>query len=451
MKTVAALAGIGLVLACASGSTDVSQPTVSSAVVKPPPPVVEEPATASASASATAPELPANAKVYERAVLRTLEKVKKHRGLPLKKAILSYSLDRETLLSKTKQKMKEEIPAGYVVLQGESLRALGLIPVDYDLEAGFLKLLQGRVAGFYDPDEKALYLLDDLTRSQEDETLPHELIHALQDQSFSIGKYLDFRKGDGDKTAAFQHVIEGDATLAGLEITYGKKLEIDVDAMRSAFYENTSSSEEGADTPSIMVWSLISPYTDGLGFIKAVRDKGGWDAVNSVFADMPVTTEQTLHFEKYQAHEQALPVPAIPSKKLGADFKVGIDEVNGELGLRLMLQQWTKDETAFAAAAGWGGDRFVVFESSSGTEKSYAVASYTKMDSKADADEYAHVLSKQFGARCKERKDLGPMTWLQRGKDVVIVAGPYTRGATTKSAGDCKLASAWLNEILDAK
>lgn len=437
--------------ACASASTDTTRP-IASSKVKAPPTIIEQPAPVIPSASASAePPLPENAKVYERAVQRTLEKVKKHRGLPVKEPVRSYSLDRETLLSKTKQKMKEEIPEGYIVLQGESLRALGLIPVDYDLETGFLKLLQGRVAGFYDPDEKALYLLDDLTRSQEDETLPHELVHALQDQSFSIGKYLDFRKGEGDKTAAFQHVIEGDATLAGLEITYGKKLEIDVAAMRSAFFEGTASSDEGVDTPAIMVWSLISPYTDGLGFIKAVRDKGGWDAVNTVFANMPVTTEQTLHLDKYEAHEKALAVPAIPSKKLGADFKVALDEVNGELGLRLMLQQWSNDETAITAASGWGGDRFVVFESGSGTEKSYAVAFYTKMDSKADADEYARVLSKQFGARCKQRKDLGPMTWLQRGNDVVMVAGPYTRGATTKSAGDCKLAGAWLNEILDAK
>ncbi|MBK6520617.1 MAG: hypothetical protein IPG04_42450 [Polyangiaceae bacterium] len=400
----------------------------------------------SASASASAPQAPK----YAKAIEASLKEVTRLRELPAKEPIKSFSLARDALLEKMKKKMSEEIPPGIIELQGESLRSFGLVPVDYELEEGFLKLISARVAGFYDPDEKAMYLIDDLTKAQEDETLPHELVHALQDQAFSIGWMLDYKPGKSDYTAAIQHLVEGDAMLVGMMVTYGDgALDVDTESLRTAFFLSTAMSPVGAATPPIIVSSLVSPYTDGFAFVKGLRAEGGWAAVDAAFKKLPETTEQILHLDKYKSREPAKPVPAIPIGALGPGYAVGLEEANGELALRMMLEQWATLKVAAKAAQGWGGDRYVVVKKKD-TEPSYASALFTKMDSATDAAEVAKILKAKLGPKCDARPDLGPLAWTQRGEDIVIVAGPYTKGATVKSAGTCKLAEAWLKEILAA-
>ncbi len=412
-------------------------------------PATAAPEAPSAAASASAPGSAAP-QPYVRAVRETLERVSKFRKLPIKSQVKSFVLSRDQLRDKTKQKLAEEVPPGVIELQAEGLRAFGLIPTDYDLEAGFLKLVTARVAGFYDPDTKEMYLLDDLSPSQQEETLPHELVHALQDQSFDLEPMLKYKPGKSDRTSAIQHLVEGDATLAGLMITYGSDFDPDPDAMRTAFLLSTQMSEVGAETPPIIVEGLVSPYTDGVEFVRAMRAQGGFSGIDAAFEKLPETTEQTLHPDKYLKGEKALAVPAITTEKL-EKLAVGFDDVNGELGLRLMLGQWTPTKVAVKAADGWGGDRLVVAR---GTDdpKLFAVALYTKMDTVGDAKEFALVLRKKFGTQCLERKDLGPLAWTIRGSDVVMVAGPYkkTSGGAV-SAGKCAGTEAWLKSILEAK
>lgn len=402
----------------------------------------EAPASALASESASTAEPP-----YDRAVLESLKEVKRVRGLPVREKVRSFRVGRDVLLAKTRKKLAEEVPPGVIELQGEGLRGLELIPGDYDLEEGYLKLITARVAGFYDPDDKAMFLLDDLSIAQEEETLPHELVHALQDQSFSIGPLLDYKPGKSDQLTAIQHLIEGDATIAGLEITYGE-IDVDTDKLKSAFLLSNAVSEVGASTPPILLSTLVSPYTDGSAFVQALKAKGGWKAIDAAFSRLPQSTEQVLHHDKYASNEAPLAVPKLTVAALGASFEIGLDDNNGELGLKLMLEQWTAHRAAAEAASGWGGDRFIVVRSNDASRKAYAMALYTRMDSQADAADVARILRRNFGRKCKPRKDLGPITWGHQLDTVVIVAGPYERGPTLKSAGDCKTSEAWLKELL---
>jgi hypothetical protein len=52
---------------------------------------------------------------------------------------------------------------------------------------------------------------------------------------------------------------------------------------------------------------------------------------------------------------------------------------------------------------------------------------------------------------CIERPKLGPIAVLKKDRDLVIVVGPATSGATWASAGDCKTAKAWGEEIAAQK
>jgi hypothetical protein len=380
-----------------------------------------------------------------------LEKVAAARQLPIKEHVKFTTLGRAALLAKTKQKLAEEIPPRVLEAQGEAMRSLGLAPPDYDFVEGLLALLQARIAGFYDPDARGMYLLDDLGETQKEETLPHELVHALQDQSFSIGPLLHFREGQSDKTSALQLLIEGDAMHAGFEVTYGSAFVVDESSLRSAFLYSTKLSEVGARTPDYLVSSLVSPYTDGFSFVQALRSHGGWRAVDAAYVAMPESTEQTLHPEKYFAKERPVTVAAPSIEALGPGFDVVLNDVNGELGLRLVLEQWVARKVALAAAAGWGGDRYVVAKKA-GDPPTFAVAFVNRMDTQPDAVELGEALARQIGPTCLERESFGPLAWRAKGKDVVVVAGPYTLGGgVARSAGDCALAEKWSSSILRAR
>ncbi len=392
------------------------------------------------------------ARVVDPRVTAVLEEVADLRRLPIKSEIKISVISRKEALERAKKKVAEELPAGVLTRQGDALRALELIPTDYELEAGLLALVSARIAGFYDPDDKAMFLLDDLASSQDEETLSHELIHALQDQSFEIGPLLDYAPGQSDRITAAQHLVEGDATVHGFLHAYGEDFVIDYESLRSAFYVPTAMSSVGAQTPPFLIGSLVSPYVEGYTFVEALRRRGGTSAIDQAFGRLPISTEQILHPEKYRANEKPSEVPALGGAALGADFKAVFDDTNGELGLRLMLEEWTSETIAATAAAGWGGDRMVVFEASSSGETRSALAFVTRMDSENDAIELEKVVQGRFGRSCQERSDLGPLTWKRAGKDVILAAGPFKRDQSgLSSAGSCAGSKKWLAELSAAK
>jgi hypothetical protein len=112
-----------------------------------------------------------------------LRRVSDARGLAARRPVELKTMDRDQLLTHLMKKVEKELPPGVLTLQGEALRALGVFPPGYEFEKGILALLQGQIAGFYDPDERAMFLLEDLSDASRDETLNHELVHALQDQA----------------------------------------------------------------------------------------------------------------------------------------------------------------------------------------------------------------------------------------------------------------------------
>lgn len=391
-----------------------------------------------------------------------LAKVSATRQLPIQRPVSSRALSRADLLGKLRAKMNEELPPGIIALQGESVRALGLVPIDYDFEAGVLALLQGRIAGLYDPDDRTMYLLDDLGDSLKEETLDHELVHALQDQSFDLAPLLKFKPGKGDRTTAVQTLVEGDATSAMFEVAGASSLDISEDSLRRLFLVSTRFSADGLATPSILQASLISPYTDGFAFVGALRRKGGWAAVDAAFKHLPETTEQVLHLEKFEAREPAMEVAEPTLQSLEPGFESAFVDSMGELGLRQMLEEWEVRTVARTAAMGWGGDRYVVARRKlPGGAEAFGVAFHLTMDTVADAAEVAAVLSSAIGkprggarpaAFCAERANLGPIAWTMKGADLAIVAGPYVRrDQKLASASSCRDALRWLDETMGSK
>ena len=398
-------------------------------------------------------EARAEVRAEERARVRAmLARVARARGLPSTREIEIAVQGRDELLARIRAHVDRELPADVIGYQGEVLTALELLPPGYDFLEGTYRLVGGRVAGFYEPEDRTMYLVDDLSDDEAEETLAHELVHALQDQRYDLAALLRYVPGEGDRLTAVHALIEGDATSAMLDVTLGSAFNISDAWLRRLLSISTTLSPEGAATPPVLSASLTSAYADGFAFVQALRTKGGFPAVDEALRAPPATTEQLLHLDKFTAREPALAVAELPLDALGPGFRAVIDDVNGEQGLRIMLEQWAPRARAEEAAAGWGGDRYVVARRDEGEGKhAVAIGMRIVFDTAKDAGELAAVLSARFGASCRERPALGPLTFRRQGLEVALVAGPFTRTAGSKataSAGHCAAAEAWTAALL---
>lgn len=451
-RAAALIVAASAVIAGCGSETPASRP-----VAAPPPALV---APSAPSSSAPGDESPfgrrrdrseaKKALANERLVADVLAGVSETRGLPIGAAVKSRTLDREELLKIILAKQEQGAPKEVMRLTGEGLVALELAPPGYDFEAGVYQLLQEQVAGLYDPDDKTMFLLDDLDEDTTFQTLAHELVHALQDQKFGLQGALDWKPRAGDRTAAFQTLVEGDATVAMFAFASGDVDAIDESTLRRVISIGTALGA-GPDTPPVLVRSLVAPYVDGFAFVQALRRRGGWEAVDRAIAARPASTEQILHLDKFDAREAPVELPDPPVDPLGAGFRMGFVDVLGEQGSRTSFEEWTGRSRARDVAQGWGGDAFAVaVRDVEGGGSEIAVLWHLRADTAKDANEIAALLEERFGKACAMRPTLGPVTWAARGRDVVLGAGPFLRkkDRSIAAAGSCDVTSGWVRGTL---
>lgn len=421
-------------------------------------PSVAEYPTVRASSAAKPPE-PQGDPVVDAEIKKVLERVAKVRELPILKPVHGRSLGRDALLVNLKKKAKEELPPDVLMQQGEAYRAMELVPLDFDFEAGLLKLLQSEIAGYYDSDDKMMYLIDDLEPELKSITLNHELVHALQDESFDLQPLTKYRPGHGDEDSAVQALIEGDAVNGMFDAAGNPSLAMEGELVAAKFRESMAASETAADAPVFIRDSLVAPYADGFAFVHALRETDGWRAVDTAFRHRPTSTEQILHPDKFLELEAPIVIADPPVDTLGSDWKVVMSDTFGESSFRFMLHaKGAEFDDAAADADGWGGDRWILAEQKAADgSSSWAFALHVQMDDQKSAKEigaaFAKHLVKQVGGSvggaCKERATLGPLAWGQKGLDFAIVAGPYkASGGKRTSASDCAAAKKWISAIL---
>lgn len=429
---------------------------------------------------ASGADVPADDQLAATVVMPMLAKVSALRELPIRQAVRAQRLGRAEVIARIKSKVARNVPAGVLRAQGEFLAALGLIPIDYDFAQGIFGLLEEQVAGFYDPEVDLMVLLDDLSEAAAEETLAHELVHALQDQHYDLEPKIKYLPHDSDRVAAVQTLSEGDATLAMLQASAGPGFSLSEDALRVALVASMALSESGARTPRVLQTSLIAPYLDGYRIVTQLRQAGGWPAVDAMWRQLPTTTEQLLHPDKYHAREPALEVPVewitnTAPQTSAPGWQVLDHDVLGEQGLRITAEQWASRETARDVAAGWGGDRYAVLfkppaSQAAGAPASgpnavgpnrlgrpvpgeYAAAWIIRFDTRRDAGELAAVLQKTFPRKCKARPQLGAIAWLHRGATVVLTVSPFRRGSQGERVtrrSSCGQAQVWASRLLRA-
>jgi len=225
------------------------------------------------------------------------------------------------------------------------------------------------------------------------------LTHALQDQHFNLRRFDKWPKGDSDAELAAHALIEGDASLA--MSVYMARSPLRIIALMKAMGTSKSSTELIDSAPRSIRESLLFPYEEGMQWVTQLYRREGWPLVSKAFTELPQSTEQILHADKYFAHEAPIKLsqPDIASA-LGSGWKRIDTDVNGEWGYYLILDEYLKSEReSKRAAAGWGGDRYSVYEGRKPGE--VCIAQLSAWDTEQDAVEFFDAYAKRTELRYK--------------------------------------------------
>src|SRR5262245_10367643 len=116
------------------------------------------------------------------------------------------------------QELDRRYSSARVESERKGLAAWGLIPRGYDLRRLFVDLVNEQIAAYYDPVRKVMVLGDWLTPEEQQATLLHELVHALQDRQVSLDAFIEPAPGRGDQLLARQALMEGEAVALSFDV-----------------------------------------------------------------------------------------------------------------------------------------------------------------------------------------------------------------------------------------
>ncbi len=380
-----------------------------------------------------------------------LVKLPDYRGLQFLHPVTAEIMPRKELGKRMLEELAKEYPDAKVEADSVAFAAFGFWPKGFDLKGVTLRILSEQIAGFYDPDTKQLYLINEdgsqneerswisklvggsgFNPSEQKTILAHELSHALMDQYFDLYSLHRSFQDDEDAAMAISGLIEGEATLSMMVDGQGTGILGNSPGGAAGgfldFVISASASLGGGgsldEAPLYMRESLLFPYMKGLYFCwdAAAKAGGQWDAVNAAFNDPPISTEQILHPEKYLASPEARDMPLEILLPAGGPFDPAAwetvkENVLGEFQTDLLFREKQGAKVSSKAAAGWGGDVYRVLRNKT-APAIVAVIWASQWDTAKDADELLTAAKKHFATR-----KLGGLASRKDGARVTMIAG----------------------------
>ena len=330
-----------------------------------------------------------------------VQNVSRLRGLTPKTPVKMGVKSKEEIAKFLNEHVQDTLEVEELVGEGKMLHKVGLIPPSMDYKEFTLKLLTEQVGGYYDPEKKTFFIADWLPVDQQKPVMAHELTHALQDQHFDLQKYTEEERKlhNDDKVLARQAIFEGDAMAVMLDFLLEPakrnfaSLPDLVFIMRSQFELMDEQFAVFKIAPVYMKETLLFPYGYGAAFLQKLWAKSpSWDAVNKLYGNLPVSSEQVMHPEKYlETRDDPKPVAfEDPVQRLGEGWKAVYRNVLGEFTIDLLLRVELSEAEASKASIGWGGDQVLLLENESGAD---AVFAATTWDTSDDAEEFYQAMS----------------------------------------------------------
>jgi hypothetical protein len=297
-------------------------------------------------------------------------------------------LSTDELAARIESDISEELVPEELDVETRIYQLLGLLEPGDSLEDMLVSLYSEGVAGFYDGDTGEMVIggeaaeLTPYTKM----VIVHELIHALTDQQFLFNDDYQamFDEERYDQGAAFQALIEGDATY--FQLVYFEQLPL-AEQMSAAMEEldRLNAAPSYSSVPAWLYNSLAFPYETGRTFVASLVDAGGIAAVDDAYTNRPVSTEVVMHPARYEAGEDVLAVPPLDIAIPG--YEVLETSSFGEWGLQLLLAN-SPAGVAVQATNGWGGDSYSILYD----DNDVVLALAFKGDSDDDAFEMADAL-----------------------------------------------------------
>ncbi|HSR42512.1 MAG TPA: hypothetical protein VLL48_10075 [Longimicrobiales bacterium] len=332
------------------------------------PPAQEAPAADTTLVVSSDPEL-------RRVVAELLPDLAERSGLELREPVRVERRSREELESYLVAELDEELEPEEADRTVRSYALLGLVPADLDLRGLLLDVYTEQVAGFYDPDSTALFVLDDMPAETLGPLLVHELVHALQDQAADLDALTAPERGNDRQTAA-QAAIEGHATLVMLEYMMeqlqGRAVDLSevpdfAAQLRPALESVRTQYPALGRAPRVVQEAMLFPYLEGAGFVQALwRARDGRPAPFGPY--LPQSTEQVADPERLVGEEPDPPTDV----ELTVEGRPGVfDATLGQLETRIFLEELS-GAAAGDAATGWDGDTLVLVEAPGGDALAWA-------------------------------------------------------------------------------
>ena len=175
---------------------------------------------------------------------------------------------------------------------------------------------------------------------------------------------------------------------------------------------------------------MIFPYFQGMVFCAKLANEGGWAAIDDVYRNPPLSTEQILHPEKYRAKPDYPMAIDLAVLKPGDGWKEVGRNVLGEMQMAVLLKKHgarrppragtataTPSSRTRKTGSGWSGSR-------PGTAKTTPASSLMRM-SPIRPRKWATSASRpspsptRYGAICDDRLYVVQ----RRGRDVAVVEG----------------------------
>ncbi|OLC02164.1 MAG: hypothetical protein AUH46_07070 [Gemmatimonadetes bacterium 13_1_40CM_70_15] len=320
--------------------------------------------------------------------------VERATGLTFKRPPVVQRRTRAQVRDYVIHKFDSDLPPAELAGAQAAYRMFGLLPDTLDLRATLVDLYTEQVAGYFDPDSATLYVAADVDSPLVRMTVSHELIHALQAQYLDLDSVLQ-QKRHNDRRSAAQAILEGQATLAQILVMMPEQQTEGLPSFwetRKVFRTQMAQMREYAHAPLWLRETLIFPYLAGADFVRWFD--GRHPGHQPFGAAMPVSTEQILHPDRYDGHDN----PTV-LEFTGSDRAVRYEDDLGEFEIRLLFEQLLGDTAEAQApqlASGWNGDRYRVLPAEKGQD---ALVWYSVWNDAATAARFARGLERAWSRR----------------------------------------------------
>lgn len=357
------------------------------------------------------------AKELFRSIDEILQFASEHTGLPILHPVKKKLATREEVAKVVEKRMKEQGSGERFERSARSLKKLGLIPQDFNFREYMLGLYKEQVEGWYDAQSKTVYLLDWVAPEVQKPVMAHELVHALQDQSYDLDKWLNVTKDSNDDTgqmiideqrAARQSIMEGQAmivlydyqmTATGQTVETAPEL---VDSMRGSITDEDASSMYGK-APIYVREALLFPYSFGTDFEVSVLVKRGKKAAFAgVLEHPPLDTHQIMEPASYLSGEPQMSVKVVALEKvLGSNWRREDFSGIGEVDLRVFLRQWSGDDAAAKLARTWRGGYYMTLVNKKAKDAPLPLALVVNFANPEAAAKFAAIYAAELPKRYK--------------------------------------------------